>query len=167
MARSTRRARLRSAVVALFAAGALTLSGCAATETMGTYAAGDGARAELANQIRAENILIITEAEGSPGTMTGSLVNEWSQDADVTLAVDGLGEAISLTVPGSDTVLISPDHESIELPSVPVAPGGVLDVQISTSESGSLTLPVPVLDGTIDPYQDYLPDSTEAAPASQ
>ena len=158
MARSERSSRLRRPLIALVIALAFAIAGCAPDTTMRSYAAGDGARADLANQIRAENVLIISEAEGSPGTVVGSIVNEWSQDAEVSLTVDGLGESITVTLPGSATVILSPDHESIVLPSVPVPPGAVLNVQISTTESGSVTLPIPVLDGSMDPYQDYLPD---------
>lgn len=159
MARSERSSRLRRPLIALIIVAALALAGCAPNTTMRSYAAGDGARADLANQVRAENVLIVSEGEGSPGTLVGSFVNEWSQDTEVSLTVDGQGESITITLPGSATVILSPDHESIVLPSIPVPPGGVLSVQLSTTESGSVTLPIPVLDGTIDPYQDYVPDA--------
>lgn len=159
MARSERSARLRRPLIALIVAAALAIAGCSPNTTMRSYAAGDGARTDLANQVRAENMLIIAEAEGSPGTLVGALVNQWSQDTQISLSVEELGESITITLPGSSTVILGPEHESVVLPSVPAPTGSVLTVQISTTESGSVTLPIPVLDGTLDPYQDYLPET--------
>lgn len=159
MARSEHRARLRRPLVAVALAVMFVLGACTPPTTMNQYAAGDGARANLGSQVKVENLLVITEAEGSAGTLVGGVVNLWEQEAEVSLSVQDLGEAVTVTVDPKATLLLHPEHESVVLPSVPVPPGATLEVQISTGNSGSVTVPVPVLDGTMDPYQDYLPDS--------
>lgn len=157
MARSEHRARLRRPLIAVALAVMVLIGACTPPMTMHQYAAGDGTRGNLGSQIKVENMIVFTEAEGAEGTLVGGVVNLWSSSAEVSLSVDGLGEAVTVTVAGGDTLLLHPEHESVVLPSVPAVPGAMVDVQVSTGESGSITVPVPVLDGTIEPYQDYLP----------
>ncbi|MGC0272254.1 hypothetical protein ACO0LV_04565 [Pseudactinotalea sp. Z1739] len=158
MARSEHHARLRRPLIAVALAVMIVLGACTPPMTMNQYAAGDGARANLGSQVKVENLLVITEAEGSAGTLVGGVVNLWEQEAEVSLSVQDMGEAVTVTVDPAATLLLHPEHESVVLPAVPVAPGATLEVQISTDNSGSITVPVPVLDGTLDPYQDYLPE---------
>ena len=105
--------------------------------------------------------MILSPAEGAEGTVLGGLVNQTSDPADVTLLVDGDSTGQQLNVPGDETLLLGPDHEEVTLSSVQVPPGATVSVQLSTPESGSVTLDVPVLDGTIPPYDEYVPAAPE------
>lgn len=159
MARSEHRVRPRRPLIALAVAVTLVLSACAGEgfTTAQRTNHGDGARADLGTQIGVENLLLLTEEEGAPGQLVGGAVNHWSQGTDVSFTAAGVEETVTVSVGAGETVLLHPDHQSIVLPAVPSAPGTNLEFQISTPEAGSVTVPVPVLDGTIDPYQDYLP----------
>lgn len=156
MARSSRRL---AAAVLLTGVTALGASACSPIETMQPYSPSDGIRGELGEQIRVENLMILSPAEGADGTVLGAVTNTTTSPADVSFSVDGVSGALQVNVPAEGTVLLGPDHETLTLSSVPVPPGAVLDVQISTSAVGSVTLGVPVLDGTIPPYDEYVPSA--------
>ncbi|HLS25928.1 MAG TPA: hypothetical protein VK063_08655 [Beutenbergiaceae bacterium] len=163
MARSEHRARLRRPLIALTLAALFLISGCGGIPTGGTpmtvnqYAAGDGARGDLGNQLSLENLMVLTEDQGAPGQLVGGVVNHWEQPAEVSFTAEELGETLSATAPGGETLLLNPEQESVVLSAVPVPPGAILEMQVSTPEEGSVTIPVPVLDGTMPPYDEYLP----------
>ncbi|WP_175477203.1 hypothetical protein [Ruania alba] len=159
MARSPRRL---AAVLAVAATTALGLGACSPITTMQTYAASDGVRGDLGESIRVENIMVLSSSEGAAGTLLGAVVNRGSEDTEVTLTVDGVSGGVPLSVEAGTTLLLSPEHEDVTLPTVPVPPGAVLAVQVSAPEAGSLTLDVPVLNGDIPPYDEYLPAENSA-----
>src|SRR5699024_4760443 len=132
VARSQTRERLRRPLIAVALAVMVLISACTPPMTMNQYAAGDGTRGNLGSQIKVENMIVFTEAEGSEGTLVGGVVNLWSSSAEVNLTVEGLGEAVTVTVDGGDTLLLGPEQESVVLPSVPAAPGAMVDIQVST-----------------------------------
>ncbi|WP_022918438.1 hypothetical protein [Ruania albidiflava] len=154
MARSSRRL---AAALLLTGVTALGVGACSPITTMQAYAPSDGVRAELGTQLRVENLLVLTSAEGAEGTVLGALVNESTSAADVTLAIDGVSGGQQLEVPAGGTLLLGPEHHEVALSTVPAAPGATVPVQVSTSQSGSVTLDVPVLDGTLPYYEDKVP----------
>ncbi len=165
-ARKTSRPRTLRALLAVSAALLLVLSACSPVMTQNRYAAGDGARGDLGDQIELENFLIITEGQGEPGTFLGGITNRAADEVQVTLSITPPveeGEAplppeqFTIAVEGQSTILMQPDDESVVLGEVPVPPGATLDVVVSASGAGQVTIPTPVLDGTIAPYDEYLP----------
>lgn len=126
--------------------------------TMNQYAAGDGARGDLGEQLSLENLMVLTAEQGAPGQLVGGVVNHWERPAEVSFAAEGMGETLTATAAGGETLLLNPDQESLVFSAVPVPPGAILDLQVSSPESGSVTIPVPVLDGTMSPYDEFLPD---------
>ena len=50
-----------------------------------------------------------------------------------------LAEPVTVTVQGGDTLLLHPDHESVVLPSVPAAPGAMVDSTVRPSSSMGTT----------------------------
>ena len=158
MARSTRRL---AAALLLTGATALGAGACSPITTMNSYAPSDGVRGDLGTQLRVENLMILSPAEGAEGIVLGGLVNETTSPVDVSLAVEGVSGGQQLSVPAQDTLLLGPDHEAVTIPTVPVPPGAVVSVQVSTPESGSLALDVPVLDGTLPAYRELVPAAPE------
>ncbi|QTE29808.1 hypothetical protein [Pengzhenrongella sicca] len=146
------------------AAAALVLigvtAGCSAANPITTtrpYAASDGVRLELGSSLTAENLLIITAAEGEPGALIGGLTNRGDAALVVSVAADGAQEA-TVRVPAGATVLLGTDEDDpLTLDAVAVPPGGVLPVTISTPEGGSEQLSIPVLDGTLTEYATLVP----------
>lgn len=138
----------------------LALSGCSLAASITTsepYAPSDGVRAEVGG-VLAQNLLIITPAEGEEAVLVGSLTNTNSGRVAVELARDnGEGESVSLRVDGNSTerIGVAPGRTLVVAASQ-VAPGGLADVRISIYDGDSVTVAVPVVDGTLPEYQGVL-----------
>jgi hypothetical protein len=162
VARSARLPRL----ITVAAAGlALALTGCSPITTTKPYAASDGIRVQLGDQVRGQNLMIVTSAEGEAGVLLGGLVNDGSTATNVTVTVGS--ETVQLALEAGQTVLLSaPDAtptstlgvEEVLISSVPGPPGSLTDVRIETPEAGSVTVGVPVLDGTLESYEPVIPE---------
>jgi hypothetical protein len=120
--------------------------------------------------------MVVTRAEGDPGLLLGAVTNVGDAATDVSLEVGGQASSVSLD-PGQTALLNAPGatesstlllHE-VRIDAVPVPPGGLTDVVLSTPEAGSVTVAVPVLDGTLSQYEDILPagGGAEPTPAGQ
>ncbi len=103
------RPRRFGAATALAVAGivaALTLTGCSATNQITTekeYDSSDGVGAHLGD-IKAINLLLVSEAKGEPGALLGALENKGSDDQSVKIALGG--DDVTVQVPGGQTVLL-------------------------------------------------------------
>lgn len=152
---------------------ALAVAGCSPITTQQPYNASDGVRAELGEQISADNLLIVTSGEGEPGVLLGGLSNRSDAAADVTLTIGTESIDVSLE-PGQTTLLGAPNAPTsptlavrdVEIAAVPAAPGATTEVELSTPESGAVTVPVPVLDGTLSQYASLIPGSGPASATS-
>ena len=149
--------RAASAPLVTALAVAVTLSGCSATNQITTtlpYAASDGIRVEM-EDLLFSNLLVLTAGEGEPGTLIGGITNRGDSDTDVSISLEGeAGDPIA--VDGGQTVLLSPDHETVDLDQVPAAPGSMVDLTLTSGSGGSRTVRVPVLDGTLPEYTDLV-----------
>ena len=159
----TRRLRAATGLAVAGLAAALTLTGCSATNQITTeqdYNSSDGTGAKVGD-IKAINFLIVSEGKGEPGTLIGALENRGADDAAVKIALDS--DTVDVAVPGGDTVLLSApggnsdEDEDVVFESIPEPPGAVVPVTITTRDAGSVTLQVPVLDGTLPEYADSVP----------
>lgn len=155
MARARTAPRTAAAIVAV--AVAAGLAGCSTTNTITTqlsYNPSDGVGAEVGD-VRAGNVLILTAEQGATGTVLGYLVNDGTGDVQVRLAVDGQ-QVLEDALPAGATILLGPDHTDVVVDRVPVAPGDLVPVTLS-SDAGSVTVSVPVLDATLPQYADVVP----------
>lgn len=154
MARTVRRMPL---AVAALAVGPLALAGCSVASpitTQGPYAASDGARVQVTDNVAVENLMVLTEGEGEEGHVLGAVVNRSEQDVEVMLTL-GEGEGtIPVGVAAGETVNFT--DAGITIDAVGVPPGAVLDSTVAADGTGEITVAVPVLDGTIPPYDEYL-----------
>ncbi|MCL3861488.1 hypothetical protein [Actinotalea sp. K2] len=153
------RARRTSAVLVALVAG-LGLAGCSVTNPMTTswsYAASDGVRVELSDMVVVENLFVLTAAEGEPGTVLGAVVNRGGQDVEVSIGLPDGTSSQAFTVPAGLSQRLGPDDEAIDIDAVPAAPGALVELAVISDRSGSTTLRVPVLDGTLPEYTDLVP----------
>lgn len=138
------------------AALALTMSGCAFASPISTqdaYAPSDGARVVLSqgsSDVRAENVMILTAGEGEAAQIFGVLANDSGTDATVVVDVEGQGSEVE--VPAGGTVDLS---ELDPFEGLSAAPGAT--VEAAFTYEGTVTKAIPVLDGTLAPYDEYLP----------
>ena len=158
--------RAAALVVGVTVAG-LALAGCSATNPITTqdqYSASDGVRFTIGD-VRGSNLLVLTAAEGDPGTLQGGLINEGSEDRSVTIAIGDEETVVELGP--RETVLLGVGRAAedgfaeVTFPAIDVPPGGLVPVTLSTPEDGSIDVQVPVLDGTLPEYASDVPTAPE------
>ncbi|MCK6210411.1 hypothetical protein KZX45_07640 [Georgenia sp. EYE_87] len=136
---------------------ALLLGGCSFLNpitTMEEYAPGDGIRIDLTEDVTAENLMILTEGEGLPGHLLGAIDNNSEQPVVVTVVLGSDGYAVPVDVPANG--LVNFTDSQVVIPRVDEPPGATLTSVILSEQSGAYTVYIPVLDGTLPPYDRYL-----------
>ncbi|GAA4414564.1 hypothetical protein GCM10023169_00040 [Georgenia halophila] len=159
MVRTTPRTRL----AALGAAAVATLvGGCSFANPITTaqaYAPSDGIRVPISDEVSVENLLVLTEGAGETGYVLGAVVNHTSEEVEVSLTLGEEAAPIPVTVEPEGEVNFT--GAGLTLEEVAVAPGATLTSVVSTGSAGELAVDVPVLDGTLPPYDRYL-DAVES-----
>lgn len=159
--------RRRGAALVVVAAALAAISGCAPVQTLMQYNPSDGIRVDLGEGVVINNLMILTDENGAPGLVLGGITNGGTSDTRVTLQTEAAEATVD--VAANETVLLQPttptdeaaeDSQQVVLDPVTAPPGGTLPVQVSTPQAGSAQVSVPVLDGTIPPYEEYLPVPT-------
>lgn len=158
--RTSQRRALKAIGAVLVGLGALSVAACAPIMTDVQYAPSDGTRVVLGDELTVENLLVLTTAEGEPALVVGAVTNRNGERSDVTFAFGDTGTiTTSVQVGPNETVYLDPaqpDGETMVLDASPEPPGASLPVTVSTPVSGSTTVQVTVLDGTLPPYDEYL-----------
>jgi len=136
----------------------LALTGCSATNEITTsvpYDPSDGLGLVIGD-VELANVLVLSVAEGAPGTILGSATNRGPSPVELTI---GLGDGADTTIAldGGATVRLGPRDEPVDLEAVPAPPGAMVTVHIDSDAGGATTLDVPVLDGTLPEYADLVP----------
>ena len=137
---------------------AAALAGCSFINpilTQDTGSLSDGVQVVLEPRLRADNITVLSAAEGETGIVLGTFANDSSEAAEFTLSVAGGG--ITTEVGAGEVVRL--DEENIVLiPQMPVAPGQFIEVELSVAGHGSTTASALVLDDTLSHFADQLPE---------
>jgi hypothetical protein len=137
------------------------LSACSAFSPATTavpYNASDGASVQL-GQLEAANLLVVGSEKGGEGVLSGALVNTGTDDVTVAISTQGAPTPVTITVPGQRMVSLTADNAgpvsggglspstsaTVLVPSLPVAPGSNLTVQLATRTGGQTQVTVPVL----------------------
>lgn len=123
-------------------AAALTLSACQISSPVTTdmgYDPADGVSVD-AGDVAVRDLLVVSEGDGAPGVVSGLVVNNADEPAEVTLsvAVDGQVQALTptVTVEPGQALRLAGGAESdtpVSIPSVPSAAGSNLEVMVQTS----------------------------------
>ncbi|SDI42140.1 hypothetical protein SAMN04488693_11112 [Arthrobacter subterraneus] len=149
-----------SAVLALLGA-----TGCSATSLQATtlqYSASDGI-VEQVGPVLLRNILIITSDEGEPGRLLGTMFNE--SDSPVQVTIDGENESSQITIEANDKYVFEDEvDDDGTLQGISEIPGALVDLDF-TVNSESQTFRVPVLDGTLEEYREYVPGGFTPEPS--
>jgi len=134
------------------------LAGCSYVNPITTkdnYAASDGTQL-VVGDIEALNLIVVTEAEGEPATMIGTLQNSSSEDIAIQIVFDG-ETANDVTVPAQSSALLGPQDGATEVSgTAPAAPGLTTEVTIVSDAEGGFYVDVPVMDATLPEYQPVL-----------
>lgn len=145
--------KIAPAFVALIAAMAL-LSGCGAASPIQTaeiYSPSDGVRVEFSNGVRLENFFLLTAESGAAVRPMGAIVNTSQNDAEVTIDIEGV---VTIYSAEADSVL-NLETDGVVLDGLSLTPG--TNTPVTITSGGLITYDIPVLDGTIPPYDEYLP----------
>lgn len=142
--------------LAAVAVSALLVSSCAwasPIQTQELYAPSDGVRIVLDEdeKLRIENFFVLTAEEGAPALPFGTLINDSGDDATVSISLGGTDAEVDVEA-GTEVRL---DEEMEPFTSEDAIPGATLEATVNYK--GAVTRSVPVLDGTLEPYDQYLP----------
>lgn len=136
------------------AAVAAVAAGCSAVNPITTqeaYDASDGIGIEVGD-VRGLNLLVITEAEGSPAVLIGSFYNSGDEDVEIAASIDG-ATIVSVPVPAGDTVKLGGEEGEVHVTgTATVAPGLLAEVAFQSDATGQISEQVPVMDGTLPEY---------------
>jgi len=158
--RPLRPARARAVALGTALAVGASLGGCSMFSEQTTqnvdYSPSDGSQAEL-GPIGVRNFVLLSQGEGQPATLIGSLFNSSDEDVQVAVTVAGGTDAQIFEVPASGSVTIGPEAEDqLRLDSIDVIPGLLVQVLVTDGEAQA-QLSVPVLDGALPAYADLVP----------
>lgn len=141
-----------AALVALLGA-----TGCSSINEQATtiqYAASDGFIADV-GPLQMRNIMVITTDEGEPGAMLGTIFN--SSDSAAQLTIEAENSSIDITIPAEGKWVF--EEESSDdgvLEGVSEIPGALVELNFMVN-SESKAVQIPVLDGTLVEYREYVP----------
>jgi hypothetical protein len=152
------RGKLAMATAAL-AIGLLSLTGCGyinAQQTTQQYSSSDGTRTDL-GPLQLRNFIIVSDGEGKPGRVIGAVYNTSSND--VVLTIKGAdGSQTQVPVKQKAYTMLNGSSDAAILSTTGAKPGALAEVTISengTNKDAKFT--VPVLDGTLVDYKNFLP----------
>ncbi|MFT4148517.1 MAG: hypothetical protein QM632_06985 [Micrococcaceae bacterium] len=161
---------LRRVATLAVATSAIGLTaGCSYTNPQGTaieHPLSDGVQAEIGN-VKFRNILIVSEAKGSPGRILGAAVNEGNQPVNMTITPEG-GTPLTFTVPAKSSNApgeynFQSDANKQLIPATTQAPGALETLKLSDGTTSS-DMKTPIVDGTLKDYRDYLPTHNKPIP---
>lgn len=155
----------RMGAIALSLGLIIGVGACSPAHTLDIFDPSDGVGAVLDGEVKATNLLILTTAAGEPGTLVGSLSNVTGNEISVNIAVEN-ANPITVDLEAFNTAYLTPKGPEdkgrtvvvdAQLNSVSAEPGATIPVTITTAAGGSTEIQVPVLNGEIEPYSEYLP----------
>ena len=140
----------------------LLASGCASAfspiQTAYDYDSADGVPLSLEG-LDLRNLAVVVPAKGGTGILIGQAVNRDSAAVDVTFAVAGAPTPAMVAVPASSGKSLSDAATAVEIPGIPVAPGEMVQMTVTTDEAGANIVRVPVL-ANMGYYKDYTASSS-------
>jgi hypothetical protein len=106
--------------------------------------AGDGVPLTIVG-LDLRGLAIVVPAQGETGIVVGQAVNRSTSAVDVTFAVEGAPTPATVAVPASSGKTLSDATAGVEIPGIPVAPGSMVLMTVTTPEAGANVVNVPVL----------------------
>ena len=156
------RGKLAMATAAL-GIGLLSVTGCGYTNPQATakqYSASDGTQANV-GPLQLRNMMIVSGGEDQPGRVIGAVYNSSSEDVTLTI-VGAAGSQTRVPVKQNSYTLLNDSTDEAILSTAGGAPGSLVEVSITEDGTNqNAKFKVPVLDGTISDYKQYLPAGSE------
>ncbi len=152
-----------AASIALIGALAATLTSCTFVTPQATqnrYDPSDGVSGTVGD-LQLRNVLVVTSEDGGDGNVLLTVVNEGeTDDLELTLQYEGEGERTDESVEiGADSTDVGYNEgDEIRMTGVDLRPGQLVPIYFQYGEEQGLELQVPVLDGSLEQYADYVPE---------
>jgi len=164
--RFTPKNRTRSTAAAgVIALSLLGATGCSAVNDQATtteYSPSDGIIQDIGD-LELRNILVVSDGDGEPGRLLGTVLNDSTEPVNFELSVGGSNLTWNIPAGGKVVYDDAPQAEVL-VESVNVVPGTGIRAE-ATAGSETATLNVPVVDGQVPYYEDFLP-TPEASPSA-
>lgn len=161
-------------VSSLALAGAVVLgaSGCSLIAPVATekvYAPSDGINADVAD-LKLRNMLLVAGDDHSAFNVVFTAVNSGEREVPLTLSFDGdSAETVQTVVPRGSTKFGHPEDDGdllvVDLGSQRV--GSTVTAYLEAGTGKSVRTKVPVLDGTLDEYKQYVLSESDVKQAKQ
>lgn len=158
-------ARRIGATAALAAAVLTATAGCGYIHQQPTtfhYDASDGVSANVGD-IRVRNIMVVTNDAESEGRLLGTVLN--GADREATVTVDTGKATARIEVPANSEVHLEDDETLVD--PAGVLPGKMLEGTKISVGGQSTTTDVPVLNGALDEYRQYIPGGSDYTPPAK
>ncbi|MFJ6678847.1 DNA modification methylase [Microbacterium sp. NPDC091382] len=152
------------ASLALGAAVVLGTTGCnmlAPQATTIQYSASDGVNIPDSGPLKVRNALIIADEEGTLGNLVASIVNPTDDALALNVSIDGQPQSVQ--VEGNSSVTLGVDMANMTFDNVG-KPGSDVLVSFQSGEGEGVRVHVPIMDGTLPYYTQFVP--TPAATAT-
>ena len=141
----------------------LLASGCSvgnSQQTTAQYQQSDGTNADL-GPLELRNMLIIGGREDKPGRVIGAVYNTSSEDVVLTIS-GAAGAQARIPVEKNSYILLDNSAPEVVLSTAGGQPGSLAEVTIREDGTNQdAKFKVPVMDGTIPEYKEYLPAGSE------
>jgi hypothetical protein len=140
----------RALTGATISVAVLALSGCQLESPIQTnvpYQPADGVAVDLGD-VQVRDLVIVTDAKGGVGTLSGLVVNKSTGPVTVTFATGpgALASGRAIIPAGTATRLSGVEGVTpVTIPRIPAAPGDMVNVVVSTPDAGAPVVSVPVL----------------------
>ena len=146
------------ASIALGAAVVLGATGCnmlAPQATTIEYSASDGRNVPESGPLKVRNALIVANEDGSLGNLIAGVVN--STDDDLVLNV-GIGSDLqTIPVPARSSVSLGMTSAPMLFEGLDAKPGSDVEVSFQSGEGEGVEVAIPILDGTLPHYEEFVP----------
>ena len=133
----------------------VSLSACAQITTNLEYGPSDGVQI-TSGDIQGLNLMVLTSSEGEPGVLLGAIRNKSTSAVEATIVTADGTVLVLEEIAGNDTLNFHTNDKDFNLAATPAAPGSNIQATISDGNI-SETLHIPVLDGTLSEYKEFVP----------
>jgi len=131
--------------------------------TVREYSPSDGI-VENVGDVELRNLLMVSNGGGEEGRLLGTVVNASSDDVEFSLATGGT--TLTWNIEAGDKVVFEDAAAAeVTVPNVDVLPGTGLRGDASNGAE-TVEVNIPVVDGTLVDYREYLPTPTPSPAAT-
>lgn len=145
------------------AALAFGVTSCGAINEQATntdYAASDGVNVDVADA-KVRNLMLVTNSDDTQARLIGTVVN--AGDSALTLSVKAdSASPVSIPVPAEGTVKLEDDENEQIVKNLGISAGEHADA-VFTVSGEEVEFSVPVVDGTLAEYRDFVPGGADAS----